>query len=271
MPRFCANLSMLFTEHAWLDRFQAAADAGFKAVEIQFPYDWPPEVLAQRCHQAGLQLVLHNLPAGNWEAGDRGIACDPARRAEFELGVEQAIRYALALGCTQLNCLSGIPPPTVPERVAQETFVANLRLAARALHPAGIRLLIEPINRRDVPGFFLERIGQAARIADAVAAENLFIQLDVYHAQRTEGELTATLAEHLSRIAHIQVADNPGRHEPGSGEINYRYLFEQIDRLGYSGWIGCEYRPLGATRAGLGWIEQLARASDVHSRPGARP
>ncbi len=257
MPRFAANLSMLFTELPFLERFEAAAEAGFRGVEYLFPYAFPKEALAERLARHGLVQVLHNLPAGNWEAGERGIACHPERVGEFRDGVGRAIDYAHALGCTQINCLAGVAPAGVAEAALRDTFVANLRFAASQLAEAGIRLLIEPINTFDIPGFYLNRTAQAAEILDAVASDNLFIQYDIYHAQRMEGELAATIARHLPRIAHIQLADNPGRHEPGSGEINYPWLLRHIDGLGYAGWIGCEYKPAGLTRAGLGWLAQF--------------
>ncbi|NML26491.1 hydroxypyruvate isomerase [Zoogloea dura] len=255
MPRFAANLSMLFTELPFMERFGAAAAAGFKGVEYLFPYAFAKEDLAAGLARHGLVQVLHNLPAGNWEAGERGIACHPERVAEFRDGVARAIDYATALGCTQLNCLAGIAPAGVSAEVLRETFVANLRFAAAQLEEAGIRLLIEPINTYDIPGFYLNRTAQAAEILDAVGSANLFIQYDIYHAQRMEGELAATIARHLPRIAHIQLADNPGRHEPDSGEIHYPWLLRHIDGLGYEGWIGCEYKPATTTAEGLGWLQ----------------
>ena len=258
MPKFAANLTMLFNEIPFLDRFQAAADAGFKGVEYLFPYAFEAGALAERLDRHQLTQVLHNLPAGDWDKGERGIACIPERVGEFQDGVGRAIDYARQLGCKQLNCLAGIAPAGAdPERVHQ-TFVDNLRFASVKLKEAGIRLLIEPVNNRDIPGFWLNRSGQAIAIIDEVGSDNLFLQYDIYHAQRRAGELGNTIAKHLARIAHIQVADNPGRNEPGTGEINYRWLFRHIDKLGYEGWIGCEYKPAADTRAGLGWIEALA-------------
>nr|WP_294866052.1 hydroxypyruvate isomerase [uncultured Pseudogulbenkiania sp.] len=258
MPKFAANLTMLFTELPFLERFQAAAEAGFQGVEYLFPYAFAKEVLAEQLARHGLVQVLHNLPAGDWEGGERGIACHPDRVDEFQDGVGRAIDYARALGCTQLNCLAGIAPAGVPQDTLHETFVANLRFAAAQLQRAGLRLLIEPINTWDIPGFYLNRTAQAAAILDAVGSDNLFIQYDIYHAQRMEGELAGTIAKYLPRIAHIQLADNPGRHEPGSGEINYSWLLRHIDELGYDGWIGCEYKPASSTRDGLGWIKAIA-------------
>jgi hydroxypyruvate isomerase len=257
MTRFAANLTMLFTELPFLDRFAAAKAAGFSAVEYLFPYEYPKEELAARLRANGLKQVLHNLPAGDWAAGERGIACHPNRTGEFRAGVDRAITYAHALDCGQLNCLVGKVPAGVTAEVAQATLVANLRHAASTLRSAGIRLLVEPVNSYDIPGFFLTRTEQAIALLDEVASDNLFLQYDVYHAQRSEGELAATLQRHLARIGHIQVADNPGRNEPGTGEINYAFLFRHLDALGWKGYIGCEYKPRGDTRAGLGWLTEL--------------
>lgn len=258
MPKFSANLSMLFTEHAFLDRFEPAAKAGFKAVEFLFPYAFSAADIKARLDSHGLQLVLHNLPAGDWDAGERGIACHPDRVEEFRSGVVKAITYAKALGVGQLNCLAGKAPADVDDALLRQTFVANLRHAAAELKKAGLKLLIEPINTFDIPGFYLNRTAQALDILDEVGADNAFVQYDIYHAQRMEGELAGTLQTCLPRIGHIQLADNPGRHEPGTGEINYAFLFAQLDRLGYGGWIGCEYKPAGTTEAGLGWRQRLA-------------
>lgn len=257
MPKFAANLTMLFTEQPFLDRFAAAAAAGYKAVEFLFPYEYPASEIKARLINNGLQLVLHNLPAGDWAAGERGIACMPTRSAEFRAGVETAISYAEALGVSQLNCLVGIRPQGVTERDAHATVVDNLRYAAGRLKAHGLRLLIEPINHLDIPGFFLTGTRQALAIIDEVGADNLFLQYDVYHMQRMEGELAGTLRKHLARIAHIQIADNPGRNEPGTGEINYAWLLPHIDAIGYQGWIGCEYKPASNTEAGLGWQSRL--------------
>jgi hydroxypyruvate isomerase len=260
MPRFAANLTMLFTEAAFLDRFELAARAGFKAVEFLFPYAYEAGEIRRRLDDNGLTLVLHNLPAGDWDAGERGIACHPDRVDEFRAGVDRAVAYAQALGVRQLNCLAGKAPAGLADELLRATFVENLRHAAGALAPAGLRLLIEPINTFDIPGFYLNRTAQAASILDEVGADNAFIQYDIYHAQRMEGELAATMQKYLARIGHIQLADNPGRHEPGSGEINYAFLFAHLDRIGYDGWIGCEYKPATTTEAGLGWRQRLVAA-----------
>ena len=259
MPRFAANLTMLFNEVPFMERFAAAAAAGFTAVEYLFPYAYDKNELAAQLKQHGLTQVLHNLPAGNWDGGERGIACHPDRVEEFRRGVDQAIAYAQALGCPQVNCLAGKVPAGVSPQQAHDTFVANLRYAAPRLKAAGLKLLIEPINRVDIPGFFLNTTAQAAAILDAVGSDNLYIQYDIYHAQRMEGELAATMQAQLPRIAHIQLADNPGRNEPGTGEINYAFLFRHLDQIGYTGWIGCEYKPRAQTTAGLGWMQTLTR------------
>ncbi len=256
MPKFAANLTMLFNEHAFLDRFEHAARAGFKAVEFLFPYAFEAKDIKQRLDQHQLQLVLHNLPAGDWDAGERGIACHPDRVAEFRDGVGKAVTYAKALGVGQLNCLAGKAPAGVADEVLRKTFVDNLKHAAVELGKAQLKLLIEPINSYDIPGFYLTRSDQALSILDAVGADNAYLQYDIYHMQRTEGELAATMQKQLARIAHIQLADNPGRNEPGTGEINYDFLFAHLDRIGYTGWIGCEYKPTADTAAGLGWLER---------------
>jgi hydroxypyruvate isomerase len=259
MPRFAANLTMLFNEHAFLDRFEAAAKAGFEAVEFLFPYAWPVQEIQSRLKAHGLKLVLHNLPAGDWDAGDRGLACHPQRVDEFRAGVARGIEYGVALGVPHLNCLAGKAPAGVDDASLRRTFVANLRFAAAEFRKAGLNLLIEPINRYDIPGFYLNTTAQALSILDEVGADNAYVQYDIYHAQRMEGELASTLSAQLARIGHIQLADNPGRHEPGTGEINYAFLFKHLDRIGYKGWIGCEYKPAAGTEAGLGWIQALAR------------
>ncbi|MCP1676043.1 hydroxypyruvate isomerase [Natronocella acetinitrilica] len=254
MPKFAANLSMLFNELDFAERFEAAARAGFRGVEYLFPYAWSADELARRLRTFNLTQVLHNLPAGDWEAGERGIACHPDRQTEFREGVELAVEYATTLGCGQVNCLAGVAPEGLTEEHARATFVDNLRHAAGVLEKAGIRLLIEPINTRDIPGFFLNGTRQALDIMDEVGSDNLRLQYDVYHMQIMEGDLAHTLEAHLPRIAHVQIADNPGRHEPGTGEINYPFLFSHLDRIGYQGWIGCEYKPAAGTTEGLAWL-----------------
>ncbi|MBL8319506.1 MAG: hydroxypyruvate isomerase [Burkholderiaceae bacterium] len=259
MPKFAANLTMLFNEVPFLDRFERAAKAGFTAVEFLFPYAYPAAELKARLQGNGLQLVLHNLPPGDWDGGERGIGCHPDRVAEFRAGVARGIDYATALGAPQLNCLAGKAPAGVDAATLRRTFVDNLRFAAGEFRRAGLKLLIEPINYYDIPGFWLNTTAQAIGVLDEVGADNAFVQYDIYHAQRMEGELAATVQKHLARIAHMQLADNPGRHEPGTGEINYAFLFAHLDRIGYGGWIGCEYKPEGLTEAGLGWRQRLAQ------------
>jgi hydroxypyruvate isomerase len=254
MPRFCANLTMLFTEVEFPDRFEKAAKAGFRAVECQFPYAWEKERLAERLDAFGLLQVLHNLPPGDAAAGDRGIACIPGREMEFQDGVGRALEYARALKCARLNCLAGIPPPNAPAEKVRRTLVGNLRFAAAALAAEGIRLLVEALNPMDVPGFCLVRTADAAALIEEVGHPNLYLQYDVYHMQIMEGNLTHTLRKHLGRIAHIQIADPPGRNEPGTGEINFPYLFNWLDAAGYAGWVGCEFKPSGKTEDALKWL-----------------
>jgi len=255
MPKFAANLTMLFNELEFLARFEAAAKAGFRGVEYLFPYPFPKERLAEELSKHQLVQVLHNLPAGDWAAGERGIAVDPTRVGEFQEGVGKAIEYATALGCKQVNCLAGITPKNISADQARSTFIDNLKFAAPKLGAANIKLLIEPINTRDIPGFFLSGTKQALAIMDEVGSPNLLLQYDIYHMQIMEGDLAPTIERNLARIAHLQLADNPGRNEPGTGEINYPFLFQFLDNLGYEGWIGCEYKPKTTTLEGLGWIK----------------
>jgi len=261
MPKFAANLSMLFTELDFLARFAAAARCGFTGVEFLFPYAYPKDQLAEALRRHGLTQVLHNLPAGDWERGERGIACYPNRTGEFQEGVGRAIDYARALGCRQINCLAGIAPASIPHERTHETFIANLKYAAPRLDEHGIKLLIEPINTRDMPGFFLVTSAQALDIMKEANESNLYLQYDVYHLQMMEGNLADTIGKNLARIAHIQVADVPGRHEPGTGEINYKFLFQHLDAIGYQGWVGCEYKPLAKTEDGLGWLAPYEHAA----------
>ena len=240
MPRFAANLSMLFTELPFLDRIQAAATAGFAAVECQFPYDHPPEVIATRLKDSGIK-----------------IAAVPGRQAEFRDGVAKAIDYARILGCPRLNCLAGVVTREQHPR-ALEVLMENLRFAAGALNAAGLELLMEPVNTHDVPGFFVSQSAQALSVIAAVAAPNLKLQYDLYHAQMMGEDLARTLQSALPGIGHLQVADAPGRHEPGTGEMDYTFLFKYLDRLGYDGWVGAEYKPSTTTSAGLGWLARHA-------------
>jgi hydroxypyruvate isomerase len=264
MPKFAANLTMMFNEVDFLDRFAAASRAGFGAVEYLFPYPYPAALLAEKLAEHRLAQVLFNLPAGNWAKGERGIACHPDRVSEFRDGAFEAIAYAKVLDCRQVNCLAGLTPPDMPREQVHEVFVENLRFAAAQLAKAQVKLLVEPINTRDIPGFYLSRSAPALAIMDEVGSDNIALQYDIYHMQIMEGDLAPTLSSKLDRIKHVQIADTPGRHEPGTGEINYEFLFQHLDRIGYPGWIGCEYKPIGRTEDGLGWFssyrEQRAAA-----------
>jgi hydroxypyruvate isomerase len=257
MPKFAANLTMLFTERPFLERFEAAHKSGFKAVEFLFPYAWPANELKSLLDKNHLELVLHNLPPGDWDAGERGIACHPDRIEEFKEGVAMGIAYANILGVKQLNCLAGKLPIKTDLATVQKTLVNNFKYAANEFKKHGLRLLIEPINFYDVPGFYLNHTQQALDLIDEVGADNVFIQYDIYHMQRMEGEIAATIERLLPKIAHIQIADNPGRFEPGTGELNYAFLFKHLDQIGYQGSVGCEYKPKTTTEAGLGWIKVL--------------
>ena len=254
MPKFCANLTMLFTEVPFLERFDVAAKAGFKGVEFLFPYAFDMDRIAEKLQSNNLEMVLFNLPAGDWEGGDRGVAANPNRVAEFQEGVGKGIEAAKKLGVKQLNCLGGLAPEGVSEERIYKTFVDNLAFAGNELKKAGLRLLVEPVNNIDVPGVYLYRTQKALDLIRDSGSDNVFLQHDIYHMQRMEGELANTIRANIAMIRHMQLADNPGRNEPGTGEINYRYLFRFIDELGYDGWIGCEYRPKTTTLEGLGWI-----------------
>ena len=261
MPKFAANLSMLYTEHDFLDRFAAAAKDGFRGVEYLFPYAFEKEVLAEALKANNLTQVLHNMPAGDWDAGERGLACLPDRIGEFQDGVGTAIDYAKALGCTQLHAMAGLRPDGVDADTLDKTYIDNLRFAAAETEKAGIKLLIEAINTIDIPGFYLSTSAQALSVIDTVGSDNLFFQYDIYHMQIMEGDLARTIEKNLAKIPHMQLADNPGRHEPGTGEINYDFLFDAIDGMGSQGWIGCEYKPKAGTTAGLGWMRPYLTAS----------
>ncbi len=256
MPKFCANLTLLYNEHEFVERFGAAARAGFKGVEYLFPYDYDKHQLAELLHRHKLTQVLHNLPAGDWAKGERGIGCHPDRVNEFQASVETAIDYATTLACKQVNCLAGLTPANVAPAKIHDTFVNNLQFAAPKFKAAGIKLLIEPINSlRDMPGFYLNHTQQALDLIRDVGSDNLYVQYDIYHMQIMEGDLASTIEKNLAMIPHMQLADNPGRHEPGTGEINYEFLFAFLDKIGYTGWIGCEYNPLTTTDAGLAWAK----------------
>jgi hydroxypyruvate isomerase len=259
MPAFAANLSMLFTEANFLDRFRLASDAGFRGVEYLFPYAWEPDELKQALDANGLTQVLFNLPPGNWDAGERGIACLPDRVEEFQAGVHEAIRYATALNCSQVNCLAGLIPDSSSADKAWDTLISNVSYAAEKLDEVGVTLCLEAINSRvDMPGFFLDTSARVMQVIEEVDADNVRLQYDVYHMQIMEGDLIRTMECLLPWIAHIQIADNPGRNQPGTGEINFPRLFEAIDRMGYQGWIGAEYRPAGSTSASLDWFRSQA-------------
>lgn len=268
MPRFAANLSMMFNEAPFLDRFALAAAAGFRGVEFLLPYAFSPGQIREQLQRHRLELVVFNMPAGNWEAGDRGIACDPDRIAECRAGVDRAIEYALALDCRRVHCMAGVRPPNVAAPLTDSVYLANLQFIGPRLAEHGVTLLIEAINDRDVPGFYLTSSRQAFGIMERADLPNLRFQYDIYHMQVMEGDLTPTLRSHAAKIGHVQLADTPGRHEPGTGEINYPFLFDVIDDLGYDGWIGCEYRPSGKTEDGLSWLASYLGA-EPEREPGA--
>jgi len=254
MPRFAANISMMFNELPFLDRFAAARAAGFEAVEFLFPYEHPAAEIAARLRDHGLAQVLFNAPPGDWNQGERGMACLPHRRAEFRDGIRRALDYATALSCPRLHVMAGLTPAGVARDTLLATYAANLDWAAEECMKAGVKPIIEPINHRDIPGFFLNRTSEAVAMIEAIGPERLGLQFDLYHCQITEGDVSRRAAELLPYIAHMQVADTPGRHEPGTGEVNWPFVFAAIDASGYHGWIGCEYRPKGETVAGLGWL-----------------
>lgn len=262
MPRFAANLSMLYPELAFVDRFAAAARDGFKAVEFLFPYDHAPAVLQAQLQVNGLQQVLFNAPPGDWAAGERGLACLQGREAEFQAGVARALEYAAALACPRIHVMAGLLPAGCECEAFMSTYVQNLRWAAEQAAKQGVEVLIEPINTRDMPGYFLNRQDRAHEIVSVVGAPNLKVQMDLYHCQIVEGDVATKLRHYLptGRVGHIQIAGVPERHEPDTGELNYPYLFALLDDLGYAGWVGCEYRPRlgaqpGGTTAGLGWLK----------------
>jgi hydroxypyruvate isomerase len=255
MLRFTANLTMLFNDVPFLERFAAAARAGFKGVEFKDPFACSQQDVVAAVRDSSLEPVLFNMPAGDWAGGERGIGCIPGREREVRDGVALSIDYALALGTRTINMLGGIPPAGADRRLVRETFVENLRYAAGELRKHGIRLVIEPVNTYDSPGVFLTRTQQAVEIIRDVGADNLGIEYDVYQAQLMEGDLTNTLRRHMPLIWHMQVADVPSRAQPGTGEINYEHVLRVIDTAGYGGWIGCDYKPSGATLASFGWMK----------------
>ena len=259
MPKLAANLSMMFNEVPLLERFEAAARAGFGAVELLFPYEHPPEELAARLRAAGVQNVLFNLPPGDWSRGERGIAAIPGREREFREGVATALRYASALGTPVLHAMAGTLAAGADRAAARATYLENLRWAAAALAREGRTLVIEPINLRDMPGYFLERQADAHAVREEVGAANLLVQLDLYHAQIAEGDISAKLRRWCRHVGHVQIASVPDRHEPDHGELSYPHVFALLDEVGYGGWVGCEYRPARGTVEGLGWFEPFRR------------
>ncbi len=256
MPRFDANLTMLFNEVGFLERFSMAANAGFDGVEYAYPYPYDKQQLVDRLGENNLRQILHNLPSGNWDSGERGIACLPDRINEFQDGVGKAVEYATYLGCKQVNCLAGITPENVPQDAIYETMISNLTFAATKLGEKNIDLLVEAVNTRDVPGFFVTSTQQVRSIINEIGLPNIGLQYDVYHMQIMQGDIVTTMKENLDVMKHIQIADNPGRNEPGTGEINYPFIFQSLDIMGYEGWIGCEYIPINNTVSGLQWASQ---------------
>ncbi len=256
MPKFAANISMMFTEHVFLDRFEAAARAGFAGVEFLFPYEWAADDLADRLRANRLEQALFNTWPGDWETGQRGLAAVPGREEEFERAVIQALDYADELGNSCIHAMSGLVPDGGDRNAHRATLVANLRRTAPLAAARGKTLIIEPINTRDIPGYFLNYQAQARGIIEEVGADNVRLQFDLYHCQIMEGDLAVHMRDYIDIIAHMQIAGTPGRHEPDTGEVNYTFLFEEMDRLGYDGWVGCEYRPRGETVAGLGWFRE---------------
>lgn len=254
MPQFAANLTMMFTEVPFPQRFAAAAQAGFGAVEFMFPYDYAPQQVAGWLREAGLEVVLFNLPPGDWAAGERGLASLPGREEQFRGGVERGLAYALALGVPRVHMMAGLAPAGFDAQTLRDTYLGNLRHAARAFGEHGIEVLIEPINGRDMPGYYLQSQAQAHALREEAGAPNVKVQMDFYHAQIVEGDLASTFKKYAAAIGHVQIASVPLRHEPDDGEVNYPYLFRMLDELGYTGWVGCEYRPRGRTEDGLGWL-----------------
>lgn len=257
MPRLAANLSMMFNEVPFLDRFAAARQAGFEAVEFLFPYEFPAKELRQRLDDNGLTQALFNLPPGDWAKGERGLASLPGRVEEFRASVQKALDYAAALDCKLLHCMAGIVPEGVAAVTAASLYAANLAWAGELAKPAGVKLVIEPINHRDMPGYFLHTEAQGAAVVEAIGRDRLGLQFDVYHCQITEGDVTKRMEAFMPVIGHIQIADVPARNEPGTGEIGWEFVFRRMDELGYQGWVGCEYRPAGDTVQGLAWRKRF--------------
>jgi len=258
VPNFAANLSMMYTEKPFIERFAAAAADGFNGVEFLFPYEYSANELAQALQASGLSQVLFNSPPGNWENNERGLSSIPGRESEFLDGVDQAIEYAVALKCPNVHCMAGLAVDGLDPHKQRDTYVSNLTQAAGKMAKAGLNTLIEPINQRDIPGFFLNTQADAHEVVKAVGAANLKVQMDLYHCQIVEGDVAMRIREHIDGVGHFQIAGVPERHEPDLGEVNYPYLFDLIDSLGFTGWIGCEYRPAGETSAGLGWLQNAS-------------
>ena len=270
MPKFAANLSMMYQEHAFLDRFAAAAKDGFEAVEYLFPYEYAAKDIGARLRDHGLQQVLFNAPPGDWAAGERGIACLPGRDAQYRDAIAHALDYARALRCPRVHVMAGLAPPDVSREELRDVYVERLGYAAAAGATAGVTMLIEPINTRDIPRYFLNTQADAHAIREEVGAPNLKVQMDLYHVQIVEGDIAVKLRRYLQHVGHIQIAGVPERHEPDIGEVNYPYLFRLLDQLGYDGWIGCEYRPANGTVAGLGWLaREIAAANAGQTIAGA--
>jgi hydroxypyruvate isomerase len=261
MPKFAANLSMMFQEAPFLDRFAAASDAGFQAVEYLFPYDYEPDVVAGKLRENRMENVLFNMPPGNWSAGERGIAAIPGREEEFRAGVAKALVYAERLGVKRLHAMAGIPPAAVSPASCRATLIQNLKYAAGELAPRGITLLLEAINTRDIPGFFINTQADSFAVCAAVNAHNLKMQMDCYHMQVMEGDLAKKLKHYAPHCGHVQIAGAPERNEPDTGEVRYDYIFRLLDDIGYQGWVGCEYRPAGRTVDGLAWFQPFRAAS----------
>ncbi|WP_062220812.1 2-oxo-tetronate isomerase [Aureimonas sp. D3] len=259
MPRFAANLTMMFNEVPFLERFEEAASAGFAGVEFLFPYEWEAEAIADRLRRHGLTQALFNMPPGDWAAGERGLACLPGREAEFTAGVETALAYAKVLGCERLHAMAGLLPAGMERERALDLYRRNIASAARRLADEGMTLLIEPINTRDMPGYLLNHQREGHEIIAEIGLPNLKVQMDFYHAQIMDGDVWRLFETYRSAVGHIQIASVPERHEPDRGELNYPWLFGQLDEAGYDGWVGCEYRPRGTTQGGLGWFSALAR------------
>ncbi|WP_299258248.1 2-oxo-tetronate isomerase [uncultured Kushneria sp.] len=259
MPRFAANLTMMFNEVSFMQRFEQAADQGFEAVEYLFPYAFEAEAIARELKRHDLKQVLFNLPAGDWEAGERGLAALPGRESEFRDSVETAIRYARALNCPRVHAMAGVAGEGADLSAMHDTYLSNIRFAARRLQEEGITLLLEPINSRDMPGYFINHQHEAHDVIETLGESNIRVQMDFYHTQIMDGDLWETFQEYREGVGHIQIAGVPERHEPDTGEVNYAWLFDQLDCVGFDGWLGCEYKPRGETAAGLGWFAPWRR------------